>query len=102
MTNGDNQERRVVMEVSQVEMREEIIRVQGRMDVLETRMDALESKVDDLSARMDRLEANQLSMMQMIQQQNDRIDRVFYAIIGFGAGIIITLAGGIVALITAT
>ena len=41
MTNGDAQER-VVMEVSQVELREQIIHVEGRMDVLETKMDALD------------------------------------------------------------
>ena len=81
MTNGDAQERMVVVEVSQVELREQIIRVEGRMDVLETRMDSLETRMDRLEARMGRLEA--------------KIDRLLYGMVA----ITIANVGAIVAVI---
>ena len=68
MTNGDAQERVVVMEVSQVELREQIIRVEGRMDVLETKIDSLEKDMEDLGKRIGRLEA--------------KMDRLLYFMVG--------------------
>ena len=49
---NDNQQNITVMDISQVELREQIIRLEGRMDNFETRMENLEK-------RMDRLESNQ-------------------------------------------
>ena len=57
------------MEVSQVELREQIIRLEGGMDVLNTRMDSLEKRMDGFDKRMDRLEA--------------KMDRLFYFLVGF-------------------
>ena len=75
MTNGDAQERVAVMEVSQVELREQIIRVEGRMDVLETKMEGIEKRMDHLATRMDRLEAR-------MDRLEAKMDRLMYFMIG--------------------
>lgn len=99
MTNGDAQERTVVMEVSQVELREQIIRVEGRMDVLEAkidslnermneRMDGFEKRMDGFEKRMDRLETR-------MDRLEAKMDRLLYAMVA----ITIANAGTIVAVI---
>ena len=52
MSNDNQQERITVMDISQVELREQIIRLEGRMDVLE-------ANIENISKRLDRLESNQ-------------------------------------------
>ena len=100
MTNGDAQERVVVMELSQVEIREQIIRVEGRMDVLdakmegiEKRMDGLDKRMDGFETRMDRLETKMDRLEAKMHRLEAKMDRMFY----FMAGLTIINVGALVA-----
>ena len=64
-----------------------------KIDDLKLSVVAISAKQDSLEAKQDSLEDNQRLMMQMIQQQNERIDKLFYAVIGTGAVIIVTMLG---------
>lgn len=87
MTNGDAQERVVVMEVSQVELREQIIRLEGRMDVLDTKVDNIQDDVKELKERMDRLEG--------------KMDKLTYFLIGFTVINVGAVAAGFWAVVAA-
>ena len=74
------------MEVSQVELREQIIRLEGGMDVLNTRMDSLEKRMDGFDKRMDRFE-------ERMDRLEAKVDRLLY----FMAGIMVVNVGAIIA-----
>ena len=94
MTNGDAQERVVVMELSQVEIREQIIRLEGRIDVIEAKVDGIGERVDDVVKRMDRLETR-------MDRLEAKMDRLLYFLIAFTFVNVGTMAAGFWAVVSA-
>ena len=71
----------------------------ARLSVLEAEVRNINARLDETNTRLDETNANLRQLSDRIDRTNARIDRLFYAIIGIGAGIIITLVGGFVGLI---
>ena len=101
MTNGDAQERVVVMEVSQVELREQIIRVEGRMDVLEAKMEGIDKRMDLLDKRMDQFDKRMDRFEARMDCLEAKMDRLLYFIVGVTVVNVGAMAAGFWAVLAA-
>ena len=94
MTNGDAQERTAVMEVSQVEMREEIIRLHGRINVIDAKMDAIDKRMDDFHKRIDDFHQRMDRFEARMDRLEAKMDRLLYFMVGLTVINVCTVAAG--------
>ena len=59
----------------------------------------LAGRIEGQETQLQALQAGQQELRAALQQLNNRIDKLFYAIIGLGIGVIGLLGGGLITLI---